>query len=480
MPPTRSNGKHRKHNLDAYYNPIRNGRRFLPIRKPVYPEEPTAQHVVDNIIHALKNFDFQKIASTSVGDLAAQLVNEGMKDAGHILIPLGCYGIIDYDIRTQRFGPGSLNTENGVYLRTGRHPPVVKLRFTNTMGVKCNGASTRLAIVLGRIVGPHQHKERLVQSRWIVFLDQTRLLWVVYANDIDEKDVAASKDGGPVPYSVNWDTAFGTQKQFGQKVILLGPLENIPFKVNKDLPVPEIHAINWSTTFVTIDKSSTSTPKLLVSAATVKRLLGTNTSFFTLPQSNNKNMAWLKNFLTYEQFCKNLDEVNKGEGLIIGRTLTEAAWCQVIVRAYKSMDEDIEQREGTAFQADLECLSDCLAQRRGESVFKYWLDKSIKYPGLDLVNTPDEDPTGNHLAGLAEWAIAMLRDNKNQGNTPFTFRCAVPATAENVAAPQAHTSTASAMNMGGLSSNGWTEETNLVFRTKAENAGLVKTFKWVC
>ncbi|KAH6713534.1 hypothetical protein BKA61DRAFT_688555 [Leptodontidium sp. MPI-SDFR-AT-0119] len=459
MPPTRSNSKHRKYNRDAYYNPI-------------------PQYVVGNIILTLKNFDFQKITSKSVDDLAAQLVNAGMKDAGHILIPLGCYGIIDYDIRLQRLGSGSLNTEDSVDSRTSRHPSVVKLRFTNTMGVEGNGASTRLAIVLGRIVGPHQHKERLVQSRWIVLLDQTRLLWVVYANDIDEKDVAASKYGGPVPYSVNWDTAFGAQKQFGQKVILLGPLENIPFKVNKELPAPEIHAIGWSTTFVTIDESSsTSTPKLLVSAATVKRLLDTNTSFFTLPQYNNQNMAWLKNFLRYDQFCKNLDEVNKAEGLIIGRTLAEAAWCQVIVRAYKFMDEDIEQREGTAFQADLGCLSDCLAQRREESMFKYWLDKSIKYPGLDLVNTPDEDPTGDHLAGLAEWALTMLRENKNQGSTSFAFRCAVPPNAENVAVPQAQPIPATTMNMGRLPSNGRTKETTLVVRAKAENEGLVRTVK---
>ena len=273
----------------------------------------------------------------------------------------GC-GIIDYEIRLQRLRPGSLNSEDSIDTRTGRHPPVIKLRFTNTVGIKGNGASTRLAIVLGRIVGPHQHKEHLIQSRWIVLLDQTRLLWVVYANNIDEKDAATNTDGSPAPDSPNWDTAFGAQKQFGQKVILLGPLENIPFKVNKELPFPEVHTIDWSTTFVSIDESITSTPKLLISVATVKRLLDTNTSFFTVPEYKNKNMAWLKNFLRYEQFCKNLDEVNKAEGLIIGRRLAEAAWCKVVVQAYKFMDEDIEQREGRAFQADLECLSECLAQ----------------------------------------------------------------------------------------------------------------------
>ncbi|PVH71875.1 hypothetical protein DL98DRAFT_577137 [Cadophora sp. DSE1049] len=455
MAPTRSTGKHRRHNRDAYYNPLRNGRPFLPIRKPVYPEKPTEQHVVDNIILALKNFNFQKITSQSVDDLAAQLVHEGMKDLGHVMLPLGSSsppgcGIIDYDIRLQRLGPGSLNSEDGVDMRTGRHPPIVKLRFTNTMGIKGNGASTRLAIVLGRIVGPHQHKERLVQSRWIVLLDQTRLMWVVYANNIDEKDAATNKDGSPAPYSANWDTAFGAQKQFGQKVILLGPLENIPFKVNKELPVSEVHAIDWSTTFVSIDESTTPTPKLLVSAVTVQRLLSTNTSFFKLPQYQNKNMAWLKNFLRYEQFCKNLDEVNKAEGLIIGRRLAEAAWCKVVVQAYKFMDEDIEQREGRAFQADLECLSDCLAQRRGETVFKYWLGKSIKHPGLDLVN---------------------------QGNASFAFRCAVPPSSDNTANNQAQPDSMSSVTMEGLSSNEHTPETVLVVRAKAENEGLVRTIK---
>tara|TARA_R110002060_G_scaffold1190_3_gene2583 strand:+ start:277 stop:525 length:249 start_codon:yes stop_codon:yes gene_type:complete len=70
----------------------------------------------------------------------------------------------------------------------------------------------------------------------------------------------------------------------------------------------------------------------------------------------------LKNFLRYEQFCKNLDEVNQVDGLIIGRGLAEAAWCKVVVQAYKSMDENIEQRDGRAFQTDLECLSECLTQ----------------------------------------------------------------------------------------------------------------------
>lgn len=90
MAPTRSTGKHRRHNWDAYYHPLRNGRPFLPIRRHVYPEEPTEQHVVDNIILALKNFNFQKITSQSVDGLAAQLVHEGMKDVGHVKLPLGC------------------------------------------------------------------------------------------------------------------------------------------------------------------------------------------------------------------------------------------------------------------------------------------------------------------------------------------------------------------------------------------------------
>ncbi|KAG4418104.1 hypothetical protein IFR04_008765 [Cadophora malorum] len=391
MAPTRSTGKHRRHNRDAYYHPLR------------------------------------------------------------------C-GIIDYDIRLQRLGPGSLNSEDGVDTRTGRHPPVVKLRFTNTMGIKGNGASTRRAIVLGRIVGPHQHKERLVQSRWIVLLDQTRLVWVVYANNIDDKDAATNWDGTPAPYSPNWDTAFGAQKQFGQKAILLGPLENLPFKVNKELPSPEIHAIDWSTTFVSIDKSVAPMPKLLVSAGTIKRLLTTNTSFFT--------------------FCKNLDEVNKVDGLIIGRRLAEAAWCKVVVQAYKSMDENIEQRDGRAFQTDLECLSECLTQV-GIHVLWQATHKSIKYPGLDLVTVPDEDPTGDHLASLGEGALAMLRENKGQGNQSFAFRCAVPSGSGNTASSQVQPDSLDSVAMEGLSSNEPTAETVLVIRAKAENEGLVRSTRKV-
>ncbi|KAK0103689.1 hypothetical protein ONS95_005699 [Cadophora gregata] len=73
-------------------------------------------------------------------------------------------------------------------------------------------------------------------------------------------------------------------------------------------------------------------------------------------------MAWLKNFLRYDQFCDILDEAKKAERLVIGRRLAEAAWYKVVVQAYKSMDEGMEQREGHAFQANLECVSDCLAR----------------------------------------------------------------------------------------------------------------------
>ncbi|KAK0103690.1 hypothetical protein ONS95_005700 [Cadophora gregata] len=210
MAPKRSTGKHRERNRDAFYNSLRNGRRALPIRKPVYPEEPTEQHVIDNILLTLKNFDFQRITRQSVGELAAKLVHEGTKDIEHVMLPLG-----------------------PVDSPTDCLSPFVKPRFTNTIGIKDNGASTRLAIVLGRIVGPHQHKERLVQSRWIILLDQTHLLWVVYANGIDRKDAATNEDGSPAPYSANWNTAFGARKQFGQKAILLGLLNKIPFKVDK-------------------------------------------------------------------------------------------------------------------------------------------------------------------------------------------------------------------------------------------------------
>ncbi|KAL2069900.1 hypothetical protein VTL71DRAFT_14579 [Oculimacula yallundae] len=461
-----------------YYNPVVNGRRLLSIRRPLHPKKPTEQRVVGEFLFALKNFDFQKITGQDVDDLVAQLFADGSEDGDRILIPLGCCGIIDYEIRLQRFGPGSLNNEhvNESEARPVPYSPIVNLRFTETIGVKGIGASFRRGIVLGRIVGPHQHKEHLVQSRWIVIVDQTRLLWVVYANDIDDKDVAESKTGDPIPYSVAWDTAFGAQKPIGQKVILLGSLQEIPFKVGKELPVPEIYTIDWSTTFVPIDRPAPITPKILVSPMTVKRLLDIDTSFFTIPQYRNKNMAWLKNFLRFDGFCKDLDEANKAEGLIIGRTLTEAAWCRAVVQAYKSMDAVLEQREGAVLQANLECLSDCLAQRRGLSVFKYWLDKSIKYSGLDLINTSDEDPKADHLSGLAAWALATLEANKAHGKALSDLRTAASVNPEDNAAYQAY-ATAVVADPGAHTSNLDAPEEKALARVRAERQGLIRKVK---
>ncbi|CZS96372.1 uncharacterized protein RCO7_04927 [Rhynchosporium graminicola] len=478
LSPDKNTGNNQQDDPDAWYNPIRNGRPLLAIRRPLHPPKATEQRVVDNILLALKDFNFQKITDTSIKDLVGQLMPERLAVSSDILIPIGCCGIIDYDIRLQRLRPGSLNIEDTDESSTDASPysPVVNLRFTNTNGVKGTGASVRRAVLLGRIVAPHQHKERLVQSRWIVVLDQTRLLWVLYANGIDEKDVATSKNGGRVPYSVAWDTAFGARKQFGQKVVLLGSLNNILFKVHKELPDPEVYATDWSTTSVPIDRSLLSKSKLLVSPTTVKRLFDIDTSFFNFPQYRNKNMAWLKNFLRYDQFCIDLDEANKAEHLVIGRTLTEAAWCKVVIQGYKAMDEILEQRDGATFQTDLECLSECLAQRRSPSMSKYWLDKSTKHPGLDLINTPDEHTMGDHFTGLAEWALAMLRDNKSPGNESLAHRRAVSSKVEDMVTPKSEPNTMSPVNGEEISSN--TPAGDIIFlRTKAKAQGLIRIIK---
>lgn len=171
-----------------------------------------------------------------------------------------------------------------------------------------------------------------------------------------------------------------------------------PFKAGTSLPAPKIHEYAWCTTIASFGKSSER--ENFVPVSTIRRFLKTNTSFLKFPKYLTKHISFL-DVHGYEAFSKDLDHANSSQGLIIGRSLTEAAWCKVVINAYKSMDKELKLREGEEFERNLKCLSSCLAQVRsghvvpteGSSVddaqrrdlaFKHCLDKSIKHPGLDL------------------------------------------------------------------------------------------------
>lgn len=111
--------------------------------------------------------------------------------------------------------------------------------------------------------------------------------------------------------------------------------------------------------------------KALISPATIERLLGVDTSFFAVPSYSKKtkngrpkDTFYLKNLVRFVPFCKSLDQMNQeaGLGFVVGRAPAEAAWCKAVIKAYKKMDGAKQEREGKAFWANLECLSECLRQ----------------------------------------------------------------------------------------------------------------------
>ncbi|KAI9046725.1 hypothetical protein LZ554_009463 [Drepanopeziza brunnea f. sp. 'monogermtubi'] len=410
-----------KLHLPARHAPInpytRDERCFLPIqfhRGPKLVYERSA----GNIIRVVKDFNFKETTAAAVDDFVAQALCHKPNPSGPANLPLGIAigkcGIIDYSIAFQRLGPGSINskaTTSGCI----RGSPLVNLTLTSSDDT--TSPTTWRAVVLGRIAGPHQLVDRVQQSRWIVMLDEERRLWVLYADGIDKTDIQASHGLYASPYSYNWDTAFGAQKQFGQKVVLLGSIDEIPFGAGQELPTPQIQSMDWSTTFVKIDGPFRLASKPLVSVGTIKRLLNTDTSYIKLPDYGKKYMPWFRSVLGFEKFCRDLDLANQSAGLVIGRTLSEAAWCKAVVQGYKTMDEDVEQREGDELLGDLECLSHCLDMRREKSIFQYWLEKSTKNHGLELLAILDDDDdadddTSDRMAELRTWVIAMLDENK--------------------------------------------------------------------
>lgn len=100
------------------------------------------------------------------------------------------------------------------------------LRFINA---KDKGpGSPRLAVALGRLNASHFDPDRVSQSHWIVFLDQTRLLWACYTYGIDGEDIKLGKNGRPGPYSAVEDGAFVADRARDQNVVFLGSLDEVP------------------------------------------------------------------------------------------------------------------------------------------------------------------------------------------------------------------------------------------------------------
>ncbi|KAK0103688.1 hypothetical protein ONS95_005698 [Cadophora gregata] len=99
----------------------------------------------------------------------------------------------------------------------------------------------------------------------------------------------------------------------------------------------------------------------------------------------------------------------------------------------------------------------------------------MAYPGLDLVTVPNEDPAGDYLAGLTEWALAMLKENKNQGNSSLAIHSAVTSNPESTFSHETEPSSMGYVDMGGFTSLRWRQHEKVhAARKKAEKQGLVR------
>jgi hypothetical protein len=76
------------------------------------------------------------------------------------------------------------------------------------------------------------------------------------------------------------------------------------------------------------------------------------------------DISYLKNILGYLNFCRDTEEINKSNSFLVGRALTEAAWCEILLKRLVDMDERAgdRQRLEMVLISNLECLSACILQ----------------------------------------------------------------------------------------------------------------------
>lgn len=156
---------------------------FYAIRISKYPAKKSAERDVDRFLEQLDALDFQHIKPDDVIALAKKIVKDGL------VIPLGSLGLIDYFIECSLLRPGSINGDGKQTREERAHVPEMlqDLAFTNVNGIQ-GAKSTRLALPLGRLYASLHHESRFIQSHWVIMIDQSRLIWALFA-DGDRKSV---------------------------------------------------------------------------------------------------------------------------------------------------------------------------------------------------------------------------------------------------------------------------------------------------
>ncbi|CZR58225.1 uncharacterized protein PAC_08116 [Phialocephala subalpina] len=378
---------------------------FYPIRQSLYPLPPSPKDKIDSFLKTLDAFDFLHIQPEDLITLTKKFLRD------NLVIPLGSCGIIDYSIECDILRPGSLNGEN-IREERAHVPELLKiLKFINVNGIK-GAESTRIAFPLGRLRASHHQRKRFTQSHWVIMVDQTRLIWALYADGIDKGDADKRKDGDLYAYNGAWDTAFGANRAGGEKVILLGSISDVPFKVEQSLDHIRVQGgIKWSTTGSDVDIRQP-----MIAPEIVSRLLGTNSTLVDIPEMRYimraGNMFELEHRRGYVKFCKDLQAFNESQGYVVGRTLMNAAWCKIVTWNFKISVNMLEGRNvDDSIRRRVKCFSDCILQVQDEEAQKYWDRLPEQHPGLDIATT-QFDTSIDHNASLKQYLLSIYKDFK--------------------------------------------------------------------
>lgn len=377
----------KEYNAQGYL--LIDGAPFYPIRRPRHPPKASSESAIHTFLCALNALDFEHSLPAEVLSLTEKIAKE------KLYIPLGSVEVFEYFLNCEVVQTGSLNPAADHTREESAHVPVLlkSLVFTNVNGVP-GAQSSRLVLPLGRLHASHHSKgaDGIQQSRWVVALDQTHLLWALYADDIDGRDVLRSKDGTPREYSFASDTAFGANRAGGQKVVFLGSIrDDVPFKIDKQLGNVSVQdGLGWSTYPGGIDIRSP-----VVSPSSVEQFLGLDTQFFDMPDSTSgildvKDIFALNQDYGYITFCNDIQKVNKFQkGFVVGREMVNAAWYKVVTWVFKISNEGVRLSEnGTGIKKRINAFNDCVMQCYNAKANSYWKNLASHHPGMVISAIP--------------------------------------------------------------------------------------------
>jgi hypothetical protein len=140
-------------------------------------------------------------------------------------VSIGRFQGNDYGILIESLGADSVNASSKYGHNTSTRC-FKTLKFANIKGYPEELESDRKGLMLGRLVTSHHKKGQHCQSLWVVFLDETKYLWVLKARGIDEDDFnMCTARCGQCVYDEKLDTAFGANGE--QNAVLLGKLSEV-------------------------------------------------------------------------------------------------------------------------------------------------------------------------------------------------------------------------------------------------------------